>query len=331
MGAVVHLGDCRDILKTLPPQYVNCIVTSPPYFQLRDYGVDGQIGLEETPEEYISRLVEVFRLAWPVLRDDGTLWINIGDSYASIPESTDNQYKNGINTQADGKRCRIKGISKSKRNVSRYGGGNAVATNGLKPKDLIGIPWMLAFALRADGWYLRSEIIWNKSNAMPESVKDRPSKSHEQLFLLTKSRFYYYDYKAILEPLADSTLDDNRFINKEFSDKRPNRGYLGDPSGGTGTLQTNGRNKRDVWTTSVGHYSGAHYAAYPPALIEPCILAGCPKGGTVLDPFNGTGTTGEVALTWQRNYIGIEINPKDIKLSQKRFSLVQPIMVDERL
>ena len=304
-------GDSLESLKGLPDNSVDCCITSPPYYGLRDYGTgtwvggdptcphkrlnkiskknitgqkreevgagvcdaiyktvcplcgavreDRQIGLEETPEEYIEKLVNVFREVKRVLKDDGTLWVNIGDSY--IMTKPDNEYK---------------------------------------LKDLIGIPWMLAFALRKDGWYLRQDIIWSKPNSMPEAVKDRCTKAHEYIFLLSKKQNYYFDYEAIEEPVFDNGLYDTR-------------------------------HKRDVWTVSTKPYKEAHFATFPEELIEPMILAGCPVGGTILDPFSGSGTTGEVALKHKRKYIGIELNHKYVLLSIKRIeeSLGNVVETDE--
>lgn len=291
---IIYCGDALTVLKTLPDESVNMCVTSPPYYALRDYGVDGQIGLEDTPEEYIERLVDVFREVKRVLRDDGTLWVNIGDSYCGTGDKgdyKDPKYADGRNGQS---------VSKTK-NV-----------NGCKHKDLIGIPWMLAFALRADGWYLRQDIIWHKPNPMPESVTDRCTKAHEYIFLLSKSKQYYFDIDAIKEPAIYP--NDNR---GERTDSR--RGtYMNSMSGSTGET----RQKRDVWSVATSPFPEAHFATFPEKLIEPCILAGCPKNGVVLDCFNGAGTTGVVALKNDRQYIGIELNPEYVDMSNKRIELV---------
>lgn len=321
MTCQILQGDCLEVLKSLPDGSVHTCITSPPYYGLRDYGtakweggdsecdhkipevehgnligksdgkdkqnshavrfnrvscykcgairIDDQIGLEETPDAYVAKLAAVFREVKRVLRDDGTLWLNLGDSYGGNREhATESATATCGNTKLDV--------------CAKF---NKVG-NGIKPKDLIGIPWMVAFALRADGWYLRSDIIWAKRNCMPESVKDRPTKSHEYIFLLAKSQKYYYDADAIKDPVS---------INGK-------------------------RNKRDVWFISTKPYKEAHFATFPPDLIEPCVLAGCPQGGTVLDPFNGSGTTGQVALTNNRNYIGIELNPEYIELTHKRLN-----------
>ena len=268
----IHCGDAHEVLSTLHDESVNCCVTSPPFYLLRDYQIDGQIGMEETPEEYISKLVDVFREVRRVLKADGTLWVNIGDTYAthsggSITKSKMQKGNKGTNIPA--------------RKPLRSG--------DLKSKDLIGIPWMLAFALRADGWYLRSEIILSKLNPMPESVPDRPTTAHEQLFLLSKSSKYYYDADAIREPQRDDL----------------NGHYLG-------------RNRRTVWTVKTNPSSTGHYATFPPQIPEACLLAGSPQDSCVLDCFNGSGTTGILAVRHRRSYIGIELNPEYVDITTKR-------------
>ena len=275
-------------------------VTSPPYYGLRDYGHEGQIGLEETPEEYIKAMVEVFRCVWDVLEDDGTLWLNIGDSYARQGGRESDQPRHW-----DG-REKTSGSMHNTRMAQDI---------GLKPKDLIGIPWMLAFALRADGWYLRQDIIWHKPNPMPESVTDRCTKSHEYIFLLSKSPRYYYDNESIKEPSANLGKTAIKFGGNKYGDSD-------DPKHATksGNEYTDAgtRNKRDVWTVSTRSYKGAHFATFPTALIEPCILAGSPKGGVVLDPFFGAGTTGLVAQRHGRKWIGCELNPEYAAIAQTR-------------
>lgn len=281
----IYTGDALDVLRGLPDGSVNCCVTSPPYYALRDYGMDGQIGRESSPKEYVSRLTEVFAEVRRVLRPDGTLWLNLGDTYAGRVEEE------------------------------------------IKPKDLIGIPWMAAFALRGDGWYLRNDIIWMKENPMPESVKDRCTRCHEHIFLFSKSKQYFFDYKAISEPVTESTKE------------RLKRGIAGSnkygaPIPGQPKVQTINlprehgsisdgdinplRSKRDVWIVNTVPFKGGHYAAYPPKLVESCILAGCPVGGVVLDPFMGSGTTGMVAKQLDRHYVGIEINPEFAALAEAR-------------
>lgn len=320
-------GDCLTVLKSLPDSSVQMCVTSPPYFGLRDYGVDGQIGLEDTPQEYISRLVDVFHEVNRVLKDDGTLWVNIGDSYA---------------TRGDG-HAPTNTRNKSGHTAKQIPGG-------YKPKDLIGIPWMLAFALRADGWYLRQDIIWHKPNVMPESVKDRCTKCHEYIFLLSKSQNYYFDSDAIKEKCVSDDARPSVMIRaREFDyntkDRQNPQAYRKHPIGGTRRPEQGDnhyrtasgnewkasefRNKRDVWTVTTKPYSGAHFATFPEALIEPCILAGSREGDLVLDPFNGAATTGVVCKRLKRDYIGIELNPEFVKLSNERLEHVEQEMYME--
>ena len=313
-------GDALEQLKTLPDQSVNCFVTSPPYYNLRDYGVDGQIGLERAPEEYIQKLVEVFREARRVLRDDGTLWINIADSYAG----------SGKGRNTDGTYNKKSAKAKQGTNKGSIEGNLTPTTAGIiyKPKDLIGIPWMLAFALRADGWHLRQEVIWSKPNPMPESVRDRCTKSHESIFLLSKSRKYYFDAEAIAEPCvgfgnnAGRRKENNKTFrgggvytnNRSFSNSAgKEKASVGNKPNEKGL-----RNKRDVWTVGTRGYSGAHFATFPPDLIEPCILAGCPRGGTVCDMFSGSGTVGVVAKAHGRNAILIDLNPEYTDMQRQR-------------
>jgi DNA modification methylase len=299
-------GDCIEMMKTLPDRSVNCCVTSPPYFGLRDYGHEGQIGLEETPEAFIQKMVEVFSEVKRVLRDDGTLWLNLGDSYAG----------SGKGRNADGSHQEGGKQGTNKGTVL----GSLVKTyaQDCKPKDLIGIPWMVAFALRADGWYLRQDIIWHKPNPMPESVQDRCTKAHEYIFLLSKSSKYYYDIESIKEPVKQDWGTRNRSNGKyhnEGSGLQPHSGL---------EKSYEFANKRSVWSVNTRSYKGAHFATYPPELIRPCILAGCPKGGVVLDPFGGSGTTAAVAMEEGRNAILCELNPEYIPLINERLSKVQP-------
>jgi DNA modification methylase len=302
---LIEFGDCRDTMRRWKDQGIKAqtCVTSPPYYGLRDYGHEGQIGLEETPEEYIKAMVEVFRCVWDVLEDDGTLWLNIGDSYCgtgSKGEWLDPKNPEGRSGQA---------VSKTQKLA------------GYKSKDLIGIPWMLAFALRADGWYLRQDIIWHKPNPMPESVQDRCTKSHEYIFLMSKSQKYYYDHEAIKEASVDPEGSANRYKTPFFAgEKHESGGYSA-----TGATHTKGmkefdgsRNKRSVWTVTTKPYEGAHFAVFPQDLIEPCILAGAPVGGIVLDPFMGSGTTAQVAQHLGRQYLGCELNEDYKPLQQKR-------------
>jgi DNA modification methylase len=288
----LYHGDCIDVMSRLPAASINTCVTSPPYFGLRDYGVDGQIGLEDTPEAFVGRLVEVFREVRRVLRDDGTLWLNLGDSYARNPAKGTTGTPNGRNVAVMG-----------------YSGGAGIP-NGLKEKDLIGIPWRVAFALQADGWYLRQDIIWHKPNVMPESVKDRCTKAHEYIFMLTKSPRYYFDYKAIREPEVCGRQRGPAL----HPDTKSTNG-----NGGLARRKSDGmRNRRSVWTVTTKPFKGAHFATFPPDLIEPCVLAGAPAGGTVLDPFFGAGTTGLVSQVNGRDCVGIELNPNYLKIARER-------------
>lgn len=274
---------------------VQTCVTSPPYFGLRDYGHDGQIGLEETPEQYIEAMVKVFSCVKNILADDGTLWLNIGDSYAGNNSQASNNGRAGFGNARE-------------RVVNRTG-------EGLKTKDLIGIPWMLAFALRADGWYLRQDIIWHKPNPMPESVTDRCTKAHEYIFLMSKSPKYYYDFEAIKEEgvIAAGTL-----AAKGSAERQNQKGVNARPPE---YKEYDGqRNKRSVWTVTTKPYEGAHFAVFPTDLIEPCILAGAPVGGVVLDPFMGSGTTAQVAQSLGRQYLGCELNPEYAPLQKKRLA-----------
>lgn len=324
-------NDALEALKKIESGTVHTAVTSPPYYGLRDYGVDGQIGLEQTPEEYITKLVEIFREVKRVLRDDGTLWVNIGDSYAGSGKGA---WKN----KTAQKESYVPDPDSPQIKMPK-------TFDGCKPKDLIGIPWMLAFALRADGWYLRQDIIWEKPNCMPESVKDRCTKSHECIFLLSKRPHYYFDAEAISEPIAGSST--KRYLQNLEAQKGSDRqqGKTNGPTkaalprfGGnkykslknypdsdkfrtkSGEIYTPTarRNKRDVWTVATRPFKGAHFAVFPPELISPCVLAGSPKGGIVLDPFFGSGTTGEVAQSFGREFIGIEINADYCQMASAR-------------
>lgn len=337
MAVEIITGDCRDVLRSMPDGLVNCIVTSPPYFGLRDYGVDGQIGLEDTPEAFVTELVELFRECRRVLRDDGTLWLNLGDSY--IAPRGNSSDKPGMDN---------KGAS---------GGQNGFAYKGnrpsghLKTKDLIGIPWRVAFALQADGWYLRQDIIWHKPNPMPESVQDRCTKAHEYVFLLSKSPRYHFDAEAISEPVAPSTIarlaqdvdgqaGSDRVpgkTNGAMKAKPPRFGgaKYGDldaeehrtKSGNEYEIGDGRRNKRSVWSIATQPFKEAHFAVMAPELAETCIKAGCPVGGTVLDPFGGAGTTGLVADRLQRNAILIELNPEYADLARRRIGDDAPLLM----
>jgi DNA modification methylase len=315
------LGDCRESMRTLPAESVQCCVSSPPYWGLRDYGHDGQLGLEPTPDAYVASMVAVFREVRRVLRPDGTLWLNLGDSYASTTSGTGAR---GGSFAAE--RSQWQGAA-SRRDLPM----------GCKPKDLVGIPWRVAFALQADGWYLRSDIIWAKPNPMPESVTDRPTKSHEYLFLLSRSERYYYDAGAIAEPVSgDPDVPRNRWDTKDYEtpgqkpQKRTSRsGNLRRTPGcdvvagashvGRGfPWEGSTRNARSVWTIATQPYSGAHSATFPPELAERCIKAGSKPGDTVLDPFAGSGTTGMVATGHGRDAIMCELNPEYAHLIRER-------------
>lgn len=268
MSVSILVGDCREILRTIPENSINTCVTSPPYFGLRDYGVEGQIGLEQTTDEYVAEMVSVFREVRHVLRDDGTLWLNLGDSYG-------------------------------------------------KAKQLLGVPWRVAFALQADGWYLRSSIIWHKPNPMPESVTDRPTSAHENIFLLAKSDRYHFDAEAVKEK-AESDRMRGPALHADTKSTNGNGGL-------SRRKPQEFRNIRNVWTVPTQGFAEAHFATFPPALIEPCIKAGCPEGGTVLDPFGGAGTTGLVADRLGRNAILVELNPKYADMAQRRIHGDQPL------
>lgn len=331
---IVYNEDCLQGLKRLPDNSVDCCVTSPPYYALRDYGCEGQIGLEETPQKYIEKLTEVFMEVFRVLKEQGTLWLNIGDSYwgGGWRNAQFNEYSGDIQKGSKGTHC-----GDSMPPCKGYQGG-------YKPKDLIGIPWMLAFSLRNAGWYLRQDIVWHKPNPMPESVTDRCTKAHEYIFLLSKSKQYYFDYEAISEPCADQNRtnyqsgsrsngenkdrNDNdlgersktwkpRTKNCQYDGQQPNTMHLRREQG-LPDKEYLVRNKRDVWSVNVKPDKVAHFATYPEELILPCILAGCPKDGLVLDPFMGSGTTARVARHWGRHYIGFELNPTYIDIIRKK-------------
>jgi DNA modification methylase len=321
-------GDATKTLAGLAPESFHCCVTSPPYWGLRDYGIDGQLGLEATPEEYVERMVEVFRGVRRVLRDDGTLWLNLGDSYAT----------------GGGAVGRCPGGGEQGERFLRQGHintqPNRMPIPGLKPKDLCGIPWRVAFALQSDGWYLRSDIIWSKLNPMPESVTDRPTKAHEYLFLLAKSKRYYFDADAVKEPVTGGAhprgggVNPKAGKNEQSGDRRKvgfnerwrckqNESFSAAVTGLVGE-----RNIRTVWTIATQPFSQAHFATFPPKLVEPCIKAGCPEGGTVLDPFGGAGTTGLVADRLGRNATLIEINPDYAAMARGRIRADAPLFAE---
>jgi DNA modification methylase len=347
----IEFGDCRETMRKWASEGIKAqtCVTSPPYYGLRDYGTgkwvggdkncdhvesenkhggqradrnqegykkqykdvckkcnavreDGQIGLEETPEQYIKAMVEVFRCVWDVLEDDGTLWVNIGDSYYN--------YRPG-----KGQALVKQTVANSEQDLPQTCARRGNKLDGLKEKDLIGIPWMLAFALRADGWYLRQDIIWHKPNPMPESVQDRCTKAHEYIFLLSKSPKYYYDIDSIKED-AHTTDTSDRNRDETRLNNTPGRTRMS----GLTTNHYEKKNKRSVWTVTTKPYEGAHFAVFPTDLIEPCILAGAPAGGVVLDPFMGSGTTAQVAQDLGRKYLGCELNPAYQPLQKKRLA-----------
>ncbi|EPM53074.1 DNA methylase N-4/N-6 [Pseudomonas syringae pv. actinidiae ICMP 19071] len=333
----ILVGDCIDMMRTLPDESVHTCVTSPPYYGLRDYGVEGQIGLEETPAEFIARLVDVFREVRRVLRADGTIWVNMGDSYAR----SGGTYRK-VPTTAK--------VGSTRHTLEQMGDRTSTAPAGLKDKDLMGMPWRLAFALQEDGWYLRQDIIWSKPNPMPESTRDRCTKSHEYLFLLSKSPRYYYDQNAIKEPVALSSIvrmaqdleqqhGSDRVPGKtngpmkavrsrrdsfKREDSKREQVIPGQTFGTHRPDRTDSdypldmRNKRSVWTVPTQGFKGAHFATFPPDLIRPCILAGAPRGGVVLDPFGGAGTTSLVSMQEGRRSIICELNPEYAALAHAR-------------
>ena len=304
MRDLILFGDCKQNLSTFLPNTARMCVTSPPYYGLRDYGgEEKQIGQENTPEEYINNLVEVFREVRELLTDDGTLWVNIGDSYYNY---------------RPGKAYVKQTVASNKQDLPDYSPKRSNKLEGYKEKDLIGIPWMLAFALRADGWYLRQDIIWHKPNPMPESVRDRCTKSHEYIFLLSKNRKYYYDNEAIKEPAKDwGTRDRSK-------GKYHNEGTGLQPHSGLEKSYPT-KNKRSVWSITNKPYRGSHFAVFPPDLIEPCIKAGSQEGDCILDPFMGSGTTAMVAKSLGRDYIGCELHEDYGNLIEKRIREYHPV------
>lgn len=307
---MIYCGDSLEVLRTLPDASAQCCVTSPPYWGLRDYGHDGQIGLEETPEQYVSRLVAVFAEVRRVLADDGVLWLNLGDSYAGSSMFGGV----GSGTLAGTQQGAMKGGQDQ-----RFRGHRR---SGLKPKDLVGIPWRVAFALQADGWYLRSDTIWHKPNPMPESVRDRPTKAHEYVFLMSKSARYFYDQDAIREDPKHHNK--GRMRAPKLSPHRADGNY---------TQQTvkqydeiKGANRQTVWTIPTQPYPGAHFAVMPPALADRCIRAGSRVGDVVLDPFAGAGTTGMVARRLQRRFVGVELNPTFAEMARHRIDDDAPLL-----
>lgn len=298
----VFNASCENMAE-VPNGVVHTCVTSPPYYGLRDYGIDGQLGLERTVADYVARMVSVFREVKRVLRDDGTLWLNIGDSYAAA-----------YACNRGGRNALGQGAPSLDQRMNRLSGD-------LKEKDLMGVPWALAFALRADGWYLRAENIWHKPNPMPESVVDRTTRAHEHLFMFSKSPKYYYDQDAIREPLAESSVQRlSQDVEHQLGSDRANAGAKTNGSmKAVGSLV--GGNKKSVWTVPTAAYADAHFATFPLDLIRPCIMAGSPSGGLVLDPFMGSGTTARVAIEHGRHFVGYELNPEYHKLIQDRLGL----------
>jgi site-specific DNA-methyltransferase (cytosine-N4-specific) len=363
----IHVGDCRDLLRQIDDDSIHCVVTSPPYWGLRDYGVADQLGLEATPEEYVAEMVKVFRDVRRVLRPDGTLWLNLGDCYAQggrggVGEtSTLGGSRHNQNESRKAQAAR----QSFRRDDAEVSATQHRQVVGLKPKDMVGIPWRVAFALQADGWYLRSDIIWSKPNPMPESVTDRPTKAHEYVFLLSKSERYFYDADAIKEPVTGAAHPRGMGVNPKAGPKdngREDQGLrtstrFGRGAGFRGTVGKNEqaglaiaastnrrrvgfnerwrvkqnasfsaavtdlideRNRRTVWSIGTEAFAGAHFATFPRKLVEPCVLAGCPAGGIVLDPFGGSGTVGEVAEALGRRWILLELNPEYAALARQR-------------
>ncbi len=321
MENTIICGDSLGVLKTLDDESVQCCITSPPYFGLRDYGMPGQIGLEETPEEFVESLVKLFREVRRVLKKDGTLWLNLGDSYAGSGKGIGSDHGKAVFSDDEIPKTDWK-------------------SSGLKAKDLIGIPWRVAFALQADGWWLRQDIIWSKKNCMPESVTDRCTKNHEYIFLLAKSSKYYFDSESIKEKSErDWSTAGGNLIGKgvhkqggKYKDLGQGRNYGGAGSsfqGHSGNYKADGtliggefRNKRSVWEVSTKPFKEAHFATFPEDLISPMVLAGCPEGGLILDPFMGAGTTALVCKKLRRNWLGVELNPEYIKIAEKRLDSI---------
>lgn len=327
--ANILVGDVRQRLSDIADGSVQCCVTSPPYWGLRDYGADGQIGLEQTPDAYVAEMVAVFREVWRVLADDGVLWLNLGDTYSSHKD-----FKSIAQTLALGGSSEMASVIEKGKSVSRD--SRMLKSQGFKNKELIGIPWRVAFALQADGWYLRQDIIWAKPNPMPESVTDRCTKAHEYVFMLTKSARYYFDNKAISEPAK--TDPGATWAQRKEAGATAGNMILGDGirngtqrvvhgKGVTSNLtrQDGMRNKRSVWTITTKPFRGAHFAVMPEALVEPCVLASTRPDDLVLDPFTGSGTVAVVALKHGRNFVGVELNPEYAEIAKKRIESSQPM------
>jgi DNA modification methylase len=341
----ILIGDVRERLRELPDESVHCVVTSPPYFGLRDYGVAGQIGLERTPDDFIAAMVEVFREVRRVLRADGTLWLNLGDSYSGGKMGRDDEDEASLR-----RRFEAFGTGRPKAGRKGANGQQRPVPAGCKPKDLLMIPARVALALQADGWWLRSDIIWHKPNPMPESVTDRPTSAHEHVFLLAKSERYYFDQEAVLEPVSPNTHARlSQDVQNQIGSARAHAGgktngnmkavgrKMAEPGSGVKNnssmdaalaIMPSARNIRNVWTVATQPFSEAHFATFPPALIEPCIKAGCPEGGTVLDPFGGAGTTGLVADRLKRNAILIELNPEYAAMAERRIKCDAPMFTE---
>jgi DNA modification methylase len=313
-------GDCIKGMRTLPDCCIQTCITSPPYFGLRDYGKEEQIGQEETPDRYVAKMVEVFREVRRILREDGTVWLNLGDSYAR-QGGTKGKPRHWDGREAD-----------AMKDMATF--RNLADEIGLKPKDMVGIPWRVALALQSDGWYLRQDIIWNKPNPMPEAVTDRCTKAHEYIFLLSKNQRYYFDNEVIREPSVTPT-DGRGSWEERKKDGHPMRYGMANRGDGfkmpSISAPNGGRNKRSVWTVTTKPFRGAHFATFPKDLIEPCVLAGCPEGGTVLDPFTGSGTTCVVALKNNRRFVGTELNPDYIKIARTRIADEAPMSLMEVL
>jgi len=320
MSVEIRVGDALTTLREMPEQSVRCCVTSPPYWGLRDYGVEGQLGLESTPDEYVAKMVEVFREVRRVLADDGTLWLNLGDSYASFRDS-----KCVPQTVGGGGQRSMPTSGAANRGAAAFAG------SPIKSKDLVGIPWRVAFALQADGWYLRSDIIWSKPNPMPESVTDRPTKAHEYVFLLSKRERYFYDAAAIAEPTAKPEYigkEQARWGGKKAIGRSMGRGPSGNEATDAPYVGAETRNARSVWEVSTRSFSGAHFATMPPELAERCVKAGSAVGDTILDPFGGAGTTGLVADRLQRNAILCELNPEYAAMARERIKGDNPLFAE---
>ena len=319
LTAQVLVGDVRQRLSELPDASVQSCITSPPYWGLRDYGEGGQIGLEQTPDAYVEQIINVFREVRRVLKDDGTLWLNLGDSYVAdsyVRDKASQAFQSGLETNEEGWLANDRLDSSKKRKTLAW-----AKDENLKRKDLVGIPWRVAFALQADGWWLRQDIIWHKPNPMPESVTDRCTKAHEYLFLLTKSNRYYFDNESIKESSVRAgdtqTFGGQKALRNKINKNDP-RFRNGSEQWGRTITSGETRNKRSVWTITTKPFKGAHFAVMPEALVEPCVLAGSREGDTVLDPFTGSGTVAVVAMRHGRNFVGTELNPDYAEIARER-------------